>query len=161
MKKIFGAIVLMMALTLFFTGCGLTVPRPEIKSGEFDITVTYEYNGEMKTASGVYVCEYDGIIWWDINAEDSVNWKESFEGDIQDDGIIPICTTDDGAEILISLYLSPEYFMGDPECVDWTPRVQAELWYPDDQIDDAALIAEYGVRLISYECDEPIKNVFK
>jgi hypothetical protein len=137
------------------------VPRPAVKDGKFNISVTYEHNGEIKTASGVYVCEYDGTIWYNANRDPFVDWKESFEGDIKDGGIIPICNTDDGGEIFISLLLYPEYFMGDPEGADRTPIIRAELWYSDEQIDDAERIAEYGVRLISYEYDEPIENTYK
>ena len=161
MKKIFSVLLLMLILISMLTSCALNVPRPEIKEGRFNISVTYEHNGEIKTASGVYVCEYDGVIWYNVNRDPFVSWKESFEGDIKDGGILPICNTDDGGEIFISLLLYPEYFMGDPECSDYTPVVRAELWYPDEQIDDEAIIAEHGVKLIGCEYDEPIENSFK
>jgi hypothetical protein len=143
------------------TSCGLNVKRPEIKEGRFHITVTYEHNGEVKEASAVYVCEYDGVVWYHVNRDPFVNWKESFEGDIKEGRVIPICNTEDGGEIVISLLLYPEYFMGDPAYADYTPLIRAELWYPDEQIDDAEVIAEYGVKLISYKYDEPIENTFK
>ena len=161
MKKIFIAIIFLLLFALCLTGCGFTVPRPEIKEGKFNISVTYEHNGEIKTASGVYVCEYDGVIWYNVNRDPFVNWKESFEGDIKDGGVLPICNTDDGGEIFIGLLLYPEYFMGDPEYADYTPIVRAEIFYDDEQIDDVDVIAEYGVKLIDYEYDEPIENTFK
>ena len=161
MRKLLSALLLAGMFLCMLTGCGSTVPRPEVKEGRFNITVTYEYNGEVKEASGVYVCEYDGVNWWDINADTYANWTESYEGDIQDDGIIPICNTDDGGEIFISLLMYPEYFMGDPEYADYTPRIRAELWYTDEQTDDIERIAEHGVKLISYEYDEPIENSYK
>ena len=160
MKKIFIVIIALL-LSIGFTGCGANVPRPEVKEGRFNITVNYEHNGENKTVSGVYVCEYDGVNWWDINADPYANWKESYEGDIHDGGIIPICNTDDGGKIFISLLMYPEYFMGDPEGADRTPIIRVELWYPDEQIDDVERIAELGVRLINYEYDDPIENTFK
>lgn len=161
MKKIFRSLFLVLTLVVMLSGCGSRVTRPEIKEGRFNVTVTYEHNGEIKEASGVYVCEYDGVNWWDINADSYANWKESFEGDIKDDGTIPICKTDDGGEILISLLMYPEYFMGDPESAEHTPIVRAEIFYDDKQIDDPETIAQYGVKLIGYECDAPIENTFK
>jgi hypothetical protein len=161
MKKIFTSVILLLVMSVILTSCGSDVPVPEIKEGRFNISVTYEYNGETKTASGVYVCEYKGVNWWDINADSYVNWEESYEGDIQDSGIIPICNTDDGGEIFISLLMYPEYFMGDPEYANYTPLIRAELWYPDEQTDDIERIAEHGVKLISYEYDEPIENSYK
>ena len=160
MKKIFVAIIALLLLSISLTSCGANVPRPEIKEGRFNISVTYEHNGEIKTASGVYVCEYDGVNWWDINRDTYANWKESYEGDIQDGGIIPVCNTDDGGEIFISLLLYPEYFMGDPEYANYTPLIRAELWYADEQTDDIERIAEHGVKLIDYEYDEPIENSY-
>ena len=161
MKRIFSILCLTLLLVFTLTSCGFNVPRPEIKEGKFNISVTYEHNGEIKTASGVYVCEYDGVIWYNINGDPCVNWKESFEGDIKEGGIIPICNTDDGGEIFISILIHPEYFMGDPKCSDHTPIIRAELFYSDEQIDDEETIAGYGVKLISYEYDEPIENTFK
>ena len=161
MKKIFSIVILTLSCVLCLTSCSFGVARPEIKEGRFNITVTYEQDGEVKTASAVYVCEYDGILWYNINGEPCVKWNESFEGDITDGYVIPICNTDDGGEILISFLLRPEYFMGDPEYADHIPTVKAELLYEDDQIDDPEIIAEYGVRLIGYEYDEPIENSFK
>ena len=161
MRKLLSALLLAGMFLCMLTGCGSTVPRPEVKEGRFNITVTYEYNGEVKEASGVYVCEYDGVNWWDINADPYANWKESYEGDIQDDGIIPICNTDDGGEIFISLLMYPEYFMGDPKHAEFTPIVGAEIFYDDRQIDDADVIAEYGVKLIDCKYDKPIENTYK
>lgn len=160
MRKICSALLLAAILTAILTGCAFGVARPEIKEGRFNISVTYEHNGVIKTASGVYVCEYDGVIWYNINGEPCVGWKESFEGDIEDGGVIAIGNTDDGGEIIISLLMYPEYFMGDPKYADWTPLVRAEILYPDDQIDDAESVAEYGVKLIGYEYDDPIENTY-
>ena len=159
MKKI-TYVILLLVISVILTSCGLFAPRPEITEGKFNSSVTYEHNGEVKTASAVYVCEYDGVNWWDINRDPYANWKESFEGDIKDGGIIPICNTDDGGEIFISIVLYPEYFMGDPEYADYTPLIRAELWYTDEQTDDVERIAEHGVKLNSYEYDEPIENSF-
>lgn len=161
MRKLLSALLVTVMVTYMLTGCGATVPRPEIEEGRFNISVTYEHNGEIKTAKAVYVCEYDGIVWYNPNRDPFVEWKESFEGDIKDGGVIPICNTDDGGELFISLLLYPEYFMGNPKYADYTPIVQAELFYPDEQINDVEIIAEYGVRLISFECDDPIKNTYK
>ena len=159
--KIFISLIFTLVLLFSLASCGADVPRPEIKEGRFNVSVTYEHGGETKTVSGVYLCEYDGIDWYGVNSEPSVIWKEGYEGGIEDGGIIPICNTDDGGEIFISLLMYPEYFMGDPEYANAAPTVRAELWYSDEQTDDAERIAEYGVRLIGYECDAPIKNTYK
>lgn len=159
MKRFLSIVLLTFISVAFLAGCAPDVPRPEVREGRFNISVTYEQDGEVKEASVVYVCEYKGIAWT-LEAQPYVNWKESFEGDIKDDGLIPICNTDDGGEIFISLLLYPEYFMGDPNYAEYTPIVRAELFYDDEQTDDAEIIAEYGVKLIGFEYDEPIENAF-
>ena len=55
MKKIFVAIIALLLLSIGLTSCEFGVLRPEVKEGRFNITVTYEYNGEVKEASGVEV----------------------------------------------------------------------------------------------------------
>ena len=167
MKKLIGAFALALLISICLTSCGSQVPRPEVEEGRFNLTLTYEHNGEIKKLSGVYVCEYDGVAWWDINADPYVNWKTHLEGELNTESV-SVCTTEDGGEILITLQLYPEYFMGDPECADFEPLVRAELFYYEgengtisESFDDAELIAEYGVRVISFEYDEPIENVFE
>ena len=159
MKRLLSSLLSVFMLVTFLTGCALNVPRPEVREGRFNISVTYEHDGEVKEASAVYVCEYKGIAWTP-EAQPYVNWKTTFEGDITDGAVIPIGNTDDGGEILISFLLCPEYFMGDPEHADHIPTARAEIFYDDKQIDDVVLIAEYGVKLIGYEYDKPIVNCF-
>ena len=161
MKKIVFTVAILLLLSFSLTGCGFDVALPEIREGRFNISVTYEHNVEIKTAAGVYVCEYNGVIWYNVNRDPFVDWDESFEGDIKDGGIIPICNTDDGGEIFIGILLHPEYFMGDPEYADRTPIIRTELWYSDKQIDDSEIIARYGVKLIEFKYDEPIENSYK
>ena len=160
MKRFLSIVLLTFISVTFLAGCAPDVSRPEVREGRFNISVTYEQDGEVKEVSAVYVCEYKGIAWT-LEAQPYVNWKESFEGDIKDGGVIPICNTDDGGEIFISLLLYPEYFMGDPNYAEYTPLVRAKLFYDDEQIDDADVIAEYGVKLIDYKCDDPIENSYK
>ena len=62
MKRIISTMLLMLAFVSTLTSCGFTVPRPEIEEGEFHFSVTYEFNGEIKTIFGIYVCEYDEPI---------------------------------------------------------------------------------------------------
>lgn len=160
MKKLLSALALMLAIAISMISCGSQVPRPKIKEGRFNVSVTYEQDGEVKVASAVYICEYKGVAWT-AEGHPYVAWKESFKGDIKDGGVLSIGNTEDGGEILISLLMYPEYFMGDPDYVDFTPLVRAEIFYDDRQIDDVDLISEYGVKLIGCEYDEPIENSFE
>lgn len=160
MKRALCILILTATLIATLAGCGASVPLPEIKEGRFDISVSYEHNGEIKTLSGVYVCEYDGVVWWTVNSDPYVNWKTRLEGELNAESI-SVCRTDDGGEIIITLLLYPEYFMGDPERADFEPMAKAELFYEDEQISDPELIAEYGVKVLELTYDNPIENSYK
>ena len=164
MERIFCIILVVFMLTATLTSCGLDVPRPEIKEGRFNISITYEYNGEVKKLSGVYVCKYDGL-GFTLEGTHYVAWEESFEGEIKDD-VTMLGYTEDGGEIFISLLMNPEYFMGEPEYVEFTPTASLELFYYEggtvsESYNDPETLASYGAKLISFEYDEPIKNTYK
>ena len=146
------------------TGCGLTVPRPEIKEGEFAFSVTYEFNGETKTISGVYVCEYAGISWA-LDGGYSRDWKGYIKGDEEEEMMV-IGTTAQGGKVEIDLDFYPEYFMGDSDTAGWEapiPYVSVTL------VDDEGMMILHepdeveencGAKIASYEYSEPIENSF-
>lgn len=163
MKKGSALCVLVILLVLMMTGCGLTVPRPEIKSEEFDFSVTYEYGGETKTVSGVFVCEYAGTSWT-LDGGYGRDWTGHIQGGELEDHV-PIDTVD-GNEIILVLNLDPEYLMDDfnadlydiPKPYIMVKMVSDEgMWF----VHDPGEIEEYcGAKIISYEYDEPIENSF-
>ena len=162
-RKIF-ALLLALMLALMLASCGLTVPSPEIKEGEFDFTVTYEFNGEIQTVSGVYVCEYSGIDFA-LDGENHREWNGYMkDGNLEE--IIVIATAEDGGIVELNLRFDPGHFMGDsyeegdePFAPMITVRLEDEEGLSFEN--DADLIAEvYGARIISYEYDAPIENTF-
>ena len=170
MKRKLSVLILVLMLVGMLAGCGrLDVPRPDIRKGEFDVTVTYEHDGEVKTLSGVYKCKYTGIEWT-VEGNFYRSWKGYFKSGIESE-VIDICTTDDGGVVTLVLCLYPEYFMGDPEFADHVPDASLSLIYYsvreknhtvyDAIYDDAELIASHGVRIIGIECDKPIENSFE
>lgn len=166
MKKVFSILLLMLLLACMLTSCGLTVPRPAIKKGEFHFTVTYEYGGETKTVSGVYVCEYNGMEWA-LDGGYYRDWTGYIQGGGADGDFIAIDTVD-GDEIILVLNLVPDYFMDDynEELYDVpAPYIMIKDYCEDGGvgfIHDPKEIEEIcGARIISYKYDEPIKNSFR
>lgn len=161
-------LILAAALVLTFTSCGLTVPRPEIKEGEFDLSVTYELNGEQKTLSAVYICEYDGVSWSIEGGDFSRDWADRTEGDYKgDDYSATIGKTEDGGDIILFFGVYPEYFMDDSTGDRGTPEPSLHISYPEDEdggmrhVGDAQEIErEYGARIISYNYEKPIENSY-
>ena len=164
MKRILCAILLISALVCMLAGCGLTVPRPEIKEGEFAFSVTYELGGETKTVSGVYVCKYRGTDW----ALDGVSHRD-WDGYIKDGTVsetIRLAVAEDGGIVELNLVFEPGRFMGDPYREGEEPfepwiTVRIEDAEGLSFENDADLIAAvYGARIIGYEYDRPIENSF-
>ena len=167
MKRILCT-VLLAALVLMLASCGLQVPRPEVKEGRFNFSVTYEISGVTNTFSAVYVCEFNGTNW-SVDGGYSRDWDIHVEGDYEGDNYSAILgKVDDGGSIHLHFGLYPEYFMGDPETGDWgLPEPSIAIVYPENELgemiqigDPLELERDYGIRIVSYEYDEPIANTF-
>ena len=165
MKRILSVLTLLFLLLGMLTGCGLRVPRPEIKSGEFKYSVTYEYNGEVNTVSGIYVCEYAGLSWA-LDGGYSRDWSGYIKGS-DDNDHVELGIIDDGDVVILVLSLSPEYFMDDfnfdlydvpaPYIMikDYTEEGGLRFLHEADLVEELC-----GAKIISYEYDAPIENTF-
>ena len=161
MKKL---LCVFLAFFLFsLTGCGLTLPRPDIKEGKFDVSVTYEVNGEIKTLDLVYICEYDGVNL-SLDGTRYRDWNGHFDG--YEDGALIEVYEIEGGKVALCFLIYPEYFMGEPDyAIDFYPHVLTNYIYYEDGVemidDNQELIAEsYGVKIIGCEYDTPIENEF-
>ena len=151
-------------LLLGLTSCGASLLRPEVKEGEFNVSVTYEVGGEIKTLALVYVCEYDGVKMT-LEGTRYRAWNGHFEG-YEDGEVIDILEANDGSRIVLNFLIYAEYFMGEPESIDFYPEARTERIYFEDGIemidyDEELITEEYGVRIISINYEEPIKNTFE
>ena len=163
MKRVLCSAILIVLLITTLTSCGLDVPRPEVKSGEFDFTVTYEFNGETKTVSGVYVCEYAGLSW-SLDGGYHRDWSGYVRGNEEE--VVEIGTTEEGGKIALIFAFYPEYFMGDYVIgVHEPPAPYISITLVDDegmtiihQPDEVEAIC--GAKIISYEYPSPIENSF-
>lgn len=152
-----------------FTGAFITVPKPEIKEGEFDFALTYEVDGETKVIDGTYVCEFDGVS----RAIDGVgrHW-DGYIKDHDDFTDYEIKTTDAGT-VKINLDICPEFFMSDPfyEVIKSTddPKPEPYIYITsgDSSKEDPANEVSFStyegddVKIISFEYDLPIENVYR
>lgn len=164
MIKKSGALVFLLMLVFMLSSCGLYVPHPEVKEGEFNFSVTYEINREIKTVSGVYVCQYDGIDRV-LDGVDHREWKGYIKDGVTEECIV-LATAEDGGVVELNLHFDPEYFMGEPYGdgdEPFSPSITVRLEDEDGLSfeNDADRIAQvYGARIISYEYDQPIENSF-
>ena len=162
MNKI-SVLMLFIILISTLSSCRFTTPHPQIKSGEFNFSVTYEYAGETKTVSGVYVCQFAGVDWA-IDIGFHREWSGYIKGGIIEETTI-LGIADDGGVVELNLYFDPDHFMGDSYSEGDEPFIP---WMSVKIVDDgmyfennAEFIAEtYGARIICYEYDDPIQNYF-
>ncbi len=170
MKKIFTVVILILLLSLGLTSC-IVEASPKIKEERFDFSVTYEQGGEIKTVSGVFVCEYAGRYWSPEGGNFTRSWSGHVEGVENLDetyyASVSLYTADDGGEVLLNLSLNPAHLMGEPYLADSVMEPSLFVVYSSEdnlsaeQIGDAEEIESlYGVKIIDYQYDEPIKNVF-
>ena len=167
MKRILIALILVLTFACTLTSCGLTVPRPEVKEGQFDFSITYEINGKVDTLVAVYSCEFEGVSW-SIDGGYGRDWNAHTEGDYEgDDYSAVVGKTEDGGDIILFFGIYPEYFMNDSAGDRGVPEPSLYIAYSENDgaevglVNDSSEVAEiYGAKIISYEYDEPIKNTF-
>lgn len=150
-------------------------PVPTIKEGRFNFSVTYELGGEVKTMSSVYVCKYAGggmyldgwYIEWEEYVEDSeieaLYHNENYYGGF-------LMEENEVGAIYLDLNLSSEYFMSEPGYNDEAAGIPYMFMRYNDELaeesgvyweDDPAVLETYGAKIISYEYDAPLENIYK
>ena len=168
MKKLLCALIAVLLLSLCFTSCGLTVPRPEVKEGRFDFSITYEIAGKADTLSAVYVCEFNGVSW-SLDGGYGRDWKAHTEGDYEgdDDYSAVIGKTEDGGDIVLFFGIYPEYFMNDQTGDRGAPEPSIYVAYPENEHGESGLVnipeeveALCGAKIIRNEYDAPIENSY-
>ena len=164
MKRIIGILILTVMILSLLTSCGLDVPKPAIKSGEFDFTITYELDGEEHTVSGVYVCEYAGL-GFALDAGFTRDW-EGYVKDAAMEEPLNIKRIEDNATLELRYSFFPDYFMNDPYSASYhAPEPYLAIRYEDEdgiwfEFDADFIYEEYNARIVSYEYEEPIDNSF-
>lgn len=162
-------LVVVALIVASFMGAFTSVPKPEVKEGEFDFALTYEVDGETKVIEGTYVCEFKGVS----RAIDGVGrqWK-GYTKDHEDFTEYEIKTTDEGV-IKVDLDICPDFFMSDPyyqnkkNSDDPKPEPYVYITSGDPTIEDPANEVTFNiyegddVKIISFEYDPPIENIYK
>ena len=170
-KKALAGIFLALSLTTL-SGCvkGLT---PTIKEGRFNFSITYEVDGTVETISSVYVCKYKKTIsevdGW------SIVWEEYIEDSevvarLEENCSYMILETNDDGTIYLDLNLHAVYFMAEPGYSDLDgSKPNLYIQYNEEASEmlgtngdsDPEVLESYGVKIISYEYDAPIENVYE
>ena len=173
-KKILTSIALTMVAMISMTGCIYHETSPRIKEGQFNFSVTYEMDGEIETITGVYIAKFVKIGQsydcayrvWDgyVDTEEVRNRLE------EDCTFMKLKTTQDG-DIYLDFNLYPNYFLAEPG-YEQIKGNEPDLYicYTDEVVEEKLVYREYDpevlfdnyrVRVVSFEYDEPIENVYE
>ena len=160
-------------ITLFFGILFSPTPKPEITYGEFPITLTYEYNGELKTIEDTVICEFDGFGFNEAHGKFR-KWETYLKSGNVDLVILDLRGSDAkdkyGNKILCFFFSfgNAEYYMGDTWRKSY-PQIRDYVEYKYEREDgttggsaytaDEAL-NKFGIKLISFENAQPIENKF-
>lgn len=145
--------VVITTISVIIAGISL---KPVVTESEFPFSITYELDGETVTINDVYKVHY--------NDDEAYKYRE-YIGKIQDkkeDNTYYILKTEENGRIELWTQFYADYLMGDPEYdyFDEEP-FEPRIYYYDEhetEFRDEETLAEHGVKLISFEYPEPIKN---
>lgn len=139
--------------------------KPEIVREEFSFMLIYKINGERKVIKDTLICEYDGI-GVDEGRGKYRKWKSKLAS-----GNTNIILWEKKGKVKQQIYYNyapPGYYMGDPYFKDGNKsnysdivlkRVSSDI--DEEFITEKKLLQKYNIEIISWDCEEPIKNVFE
>ncbi len=138
-------------------------PAPEVTYCEFPFEITYKLDGETKTVSDIYVCEYVGSYWnWNIG--DYREWKGYLKSN-QNENIVLI---EDGNKEIICNIGKPEYYMDDSD--EWSIETNEPTLIIVEHLDSGGYSSSslsnelkeyYKIELVGWKLSEPIENSFE
>ena len=153
------AIGLILAVaSCFFTGI---MKEPTIKEHEFDYSVTYRLDGEIKTYEGGFKCSFDGHDGHDDPTLREYVGVHTKNGNVLDSISFTVAQKD-GVELSIVADLDAAYLMGDPDKYEYVSGNEDPYLEAVDQEGYGVEVSDYfEAEIISWEYPEPIGNSFE
>lgn len=138
--------------------------RPKIERAEFSFTLNYKINGESKVIEDTLICEFDGI-GADEGRGKYRKWKSRLAS-----GNTNIILWEKKGKVTQEIYYNyapPGYYMGDPYFKDGNKSNYSDVVLKTESSDiteefisEKKLLQKYKIEIVSWECEEPIQNVF-
>ena len=155
-------IIITIGLILAVASCILVgiLREPVIKEHDFEYSVTYKLDGEVKTFNGVLKCSYTGFYGDDDPTTRSYSGEYTENGKELETYIFTIGEKD-GIELYIVTMLDVNYLMGDPDIYEY--EVGNEDPYLEARNKDGVgenYTDKFDAEIISWEYPEPIENSF-
>ena len=150
--------LILAAASCFFTGI---MKEPTIKEHEFDYSVTYSLDGEIKTYEGGFKCSFDGYDEHDDPTFREYVGVHTKNGNILDTISFTVAQKD-GVELSIVADLDAAYLMGDPDKYEYVSVNEDPYLEAVDQEGYGVEVSDlFDAEIISWEYPEPIENSFE
>lgn len=156
-------IILVIGLILAVASCFLTgiMKEPVIKEHEFDYSVTYKLDGEVKTYEGGFKCRFDGYDGHDDPTHREYVGVHTKNGKALDSFWFTVAQKD-GVELSIVADLDVAYLMGDPDEYEYVSGNEEPYIEAIDQEGYGVEVSDFfDAEIISWEYPEPIENSFE
>lgn len=135
--------------------------KPVVKYAEFPFVLTYEVNGNEITVEDIFVCKYDGL-----GCDEGNGFFRKWKGYIKGTGEERIVMYEAGGTSIYTYIADPVYLMGDK--IYGTPY-EPQIFMAFEGLGNGItttvapeeLCDQYGIRIKSWVCSEPIENEFK
>lgn len=131
--------------------------KPSVTEAQFPFSITYEYDGEVRTYSGTFVAVFTGNGGY---ADPTNRCYKGYLLETGEEGEPGVCVEQnpDGSHIRLYSRLIADYMLGEPGYeLDCRPSFVYGDAEGADHEDEETLLAQ-GVKLISYDYPEPIDN---
>ncbi|MBQ9986224.1 MAG: hypothetical protein IJP38_07960 [Oscillospiraceae bacterium] len=157
--------------SIFLGGCFSNKPsKPKIVYHEFPICLEYEVNGKYTKVEDIVVCKFDGFAFNEGNGKFRrwIAYLRSGNSRItlfkEDDIEIYYFPIKEDSRLPGVLMGDAEFYTGGiggtfPDA--WITTNYDDKTVNDYLISKDELLDKYKIRLISWECAPPIKNIFK
>lgn len=142
--------------------------KPEIVREEFSFTLIYEIGGERKLVEDTLICEFDGV-----GVDEARGKYRKWKGELASGNTNIVLWEGTGKkgekqEIYYN-YAPPGYYMGDPDDADGNKSNFSDIILKKESndsieqifISEKKLLEKYNIEIISWDCEEPIENVFE
>lgn len=142
--------------------------KPEIVRGEFSFTLVYKIGGERKVVKDTLICEFDGI-GIDEGSGKYRKWKSKLASGNTN---IILWEKEEKRGLKKKIYYNyapPGYYMGDPDDAGGNKSNASDIVLEKESndsrelifISEKRLLQKYDIEIISWDCEEPIENVFE
>lgn len=156
-------IIIAIGWILAVASCLLTsiIKEPIIKDHDFDYSVTYSVDGEVKTHKGSYQCSFIGHDEHDDPTLRLYDGVHKLDGNVSKSSWFTVAHKE-GVELSLIINLDADYLMGDPDKYEYVPGNKAPYLEAIDAEGYSVEISEvFDAEIISWEYPEPIENSFE